>query len=78
LTTNIDRKANPLHINFHELFDIIRDVKTARTLREKLFYVFGDPGDVADYKKGIAPALDPKEPQRRFDQQHVISPSDVT
>lgn len=51
LTKNIDHKANPLHINFHELTDIIRDVKGAKNLKEQLFYIFGDPADIAKYKK---------------------------
>lgn len=51
LTTNINHKANPLHINFHELIEIIKDVKKAKGLKETLFYIFGDPGDVALYKK---------------------------
>jgi hypothetical protein len=31
--------------------DIIRDVRSADNLREKFFYVFGDPGDIGAYKK---------------------------
>lgn len=51
LTHNIDHKHDPIHINFHEYYDIIKDVKQARTFREKLFYIFGDPGDIAAHKQ---------------------------
>ena len=51
LTTNIEHKANPIHINFHELVDIVRDVKNSKSTKEKLFFIFGDPIDVAAYKK---------------------------
>lgn len=47
ITTNIENKANPLHINFHEYIDMFRDVKNAKGWRKKLFYIFGDPIDVA-------------------------------
>ena len=55
ITTNIGNKANPLHINFHEYVDMIRDVRKAKTFREKMFYLFGDPVDIAMMKKELAP-----------------------
>ncbi|HEX5169485.1 MAG TPA: sterol desaturase family protein [Cyclobacteriaceae bacterium] len=51
LTTNIQHKANPLHINFHEFADMIKDVKCAKGVRTKLFFVFGSPSKIALYKK---------------------------
>lgn len=51
ITTNIDHKANPLHINFHEFMDMIKDVRAAKGLKEKLFFIFGDPADIGSYKK---------------------------
>jgi sterol desaturase/sphingolipid hydroxylase (fatty acid hydroxylase superfamily) len=51
ITKNIGHQHNPIHINFHEYVDIIRDVKAASTFREKLFFIFGDPGEIAGYKK---------------------------
>lgn len=51
ITTNIDRKANPLHINFHEINDMIQDVRSAKSLRQKWFFVFGSPGLVMNLKK---------------------------
>jgi sterol desaturase/sphingolipid hydroxylase (fatty acid hydroxylase superfamily) len=49
ITDNISNKANPLHINFHEYVNIIRDVKQAKGLRRKLFFIFGDPSKIAQY-----------------------------
>ncbi|WP_420152628.1 sterol desaturase family protein [Siphonobacter sp.] len=51
ITTNISNKANPLMINFHEVADIIKDVKGAKGLRKKLFYIFGSPIKVDEEKK---------------------------
>lgn len=51
LTHNIDKKGNPFHINFHEYADMIRDIRAARTWREKLFFTFGDPAKIAALKK---------------------------
>jgi sterol desaturase/sphingolipid hydroxylase (fatty acid hydroxylase superfamily) len=55
VTHNIGTKHNPLHINFHEYVDMIKDVLQAQTLREKLFYIFGDPALIADYKVSQLP-----------------------
>ncbi|NLY92665.1 MAG: sterol desaturase family protein [Myxococcales bacterium] len=43
LTTNIET-FNPLRIAFHEWAAMIRDVRTAKTLRGALGYIFGPPG----------------------------------
>jgi sterol desaturase/sphingolipid hydroxylase (fatty acid hydroxylase superfamily) len=51
ITSNIANKANPLHINFHEYADMIRDVKEAKGLKAKLFFIFGDPIKIAQVKK---------------------------
>lgn len=51
LTHNISRKDNPIHINFHEYADIVRDVLKARGWRRKLFYIFGDPEKVGNAKR---------------------------
>ena len=58
LTHNIEHKANPLHINFHEYADMIRDVKRAKGIRRKLFYIFGDPIRIAEEKKQPAGKVD--------------------
>lgn len=51
ITTNIDNKANPLHINFHELKDMIKDVRQANGLRQKWFFMFGSPVRIMNLKK---------------------------
>jgi sterol desaturase/sphingolipid hydroxylase (fatty acid hydroxylase superfamily) len=50
LTHDIEKKANPLHINFHEYRDIFHDVKKAKYWKQKLFFIFGDPGKIAHAK----------------------------
>jgi sterol desaturase/sphingolipid hydroxylase (fatty acid hydroxylase superfamily) len=47
ITHNIEHKANPLYINFHEYIDMWRDVKSAKGLRKKFFYLFGNPIAIA-------------------------------
>ncbi|MCD9014174.1 sterol desaturase family protein [Parachryseolinea silvisoli] len=51
ITHNIDHKHDPIHINFHEYYDIIRDVRQADGWREVLFYIFGNPSDIDTYKR---------------------------
>lgn len=51
ITTNIDNKANPIIINFHEYVDIFHDVRSAKGLRRKLFFIFGSPIKIAEEKK---------------------------
>jgi len=43
ITTNIENKANPFHINFHEYKDMWQDIKKAKSFRKKLFFIFGSP-----------------------------------
>ena len=43
LTTNIGT-YNPVRIAFHEWLDMARDVRYARSWRERWMYTFGDPG----------------------------------
>ncbi len=51
ITTNIENKANPIIINFHEYVDMWKDVKGAKGFKRKIFFLFGDPIDVAREKK---------------------------
>ena len=51
LTTKIEHKLDPLHLNFHEYQDMWNDVKKAKGFKEKWFYIFGSPGDIAKLKK---------------------------
>jgi sterol desaturase/sphingolipid hydroxylase (fatty acid hydroxylase superfamily) len=57
ITHNIDHKHDPIHINFHEYYDIVRDVKQADGWREGLFYIFGNPSDIDTYKRRKAGLL---------------------
>jgi len=52
ITKNLEHahKHDPIHINFHEYVDMLRDIKKARTWREGFFFVFGDPEDIYQYK----------------------------
>jgi hypothetical protein len=43
ITHNIGRKHDPIHINFHEYVDLLKDLRTAKSWRERLFFIFGDP-----------------------------------
>lgn len=51
VTNKIDVSLNPIYLNFHEFSDIIKDVKKAKGLRKKLFYIFGSPTAIANEKK---------------------------
>lgn len=68
LTHNISQKGNPIHINFHECVDMYNDIKNSKTFKEKLFYFFGDPESISDYKKKQKEALEIGE-----NSQHVSS-----
>lgn len=52
ITHNEGPSYNPFYINFHEYIDIFNDVRKAETVAEKLFYIFGDPDQIAKFKKG--------------------------
>ena len=53
ITTNIENKSNPIYLNFHEYRDIWRDVLKAKGFKRKMFYLFGDPIDVAKEKSTV-------------------------
>ncbi|MBA2499216.1 MAG: sterol desaturase family protein [Chitinophagaceae bacterium] len=50
VTHPIENKSNPLYINFHEYLDMWKDVKKAKGLKMKLFFIFGDPIDIDKFK----------------------------
>jgi sterol desaturase/sphingolipid hydroxylase (fatty acid hydroxylase superfamily) len=75
ITHNIDHKHDPIHINFHEYVDMIRDVKNASNLREKLFYIFGDPEDIAHAKHQQTEVITRKIPSLTVDT--VLQPKNV-
>jgi hypothetical protein len=53
ITQNIQHKANPIYINFHEYYDMFRDAWNASGWRRKMFFIFGDPSKVAEFKKKL-------------------------
>jgi len=55
ITTKIDETINPLYLNFHEYKDMVADVKSAKGLRQKLFFIFGSPSKIAKAKNKAAP-----------------------
>lgn len=61
LTTNITNKANPFYINFHEYVDMFRDIKNAKTWKEKWFYFWGSPYQVMLKKKALMEAEEAKK-----------------
>jgi hypothetical protein len=57
LTTKIGNRSNPLFLNFHELSDMVRDVKEAKGWKRKLFFVFGSPTDIYHEKLKLKQAV---------------------
>lgn len=51
ITTEVGSKANPLILNFHEYCDIWKDIKSTKSFRRKLFFIFGNPINIAKEKK---------------------------
>jgi sterol desaturase/sphingolipid hydroxylase (fatty acid hydroxylase superfamily) len=49
ITKALPEKSNPLHINFHEYYDILRDLKVVANWKTKLFVIFGDPAKIDRY-----------------------------
>ena len=50
ITTTLKNKANPFSINFHEYGEMIKDVRSVKSMREKLFFIFGNPINIARQK----------------------------
>lgn len=71
VTQNITNKSNPIHINFHELVDIWKDLRTADSWRLRFFYLFGDPGDVARLKKEKEERAESSIEQNGSDKDHT-------
>lgn len=62
ITNGVPSKINPLILNFHEYADMWKDIRSTKSWRKKLFYVFGDPIDIAIEKKekvSNEPAIQP-------------------
>lgn len=60
LTHELEHRGNPLYVNFHEYIDMWRDMKNAKGLRKKLFYLFGNPIDIAQEKKNKEKIMEPE------------------
>jgi sterol desaturase/sphingolipid hydroxylase (fatty acid hydroxylase superfamily) len=58
LTKNVD-SYNPFTLEYHEYVNIIRDVRAATRLRDKLGYVFGPPGWAPKAVQTLDPAPQP-------------------
>ncbi len=52
LTTPI-HSDNPFYLVFHEAVDIVKDVKSAKGFRQKMWFLFGRPVEIAKYKKKL-------------------------
>ncbi len=46
LTNKIGNRLNPIFLNFHEYQDMIEDVKHAKGIQKKWFYIFGSPSAI--------------------------------
>ncbi len=51
ITTNIENKANPFFINFHEVKEMIQDVRGAKGFKRKVFFLFGSPVKIMQEKE---------------------------
>lgn len=76
ITTNIENKANPFHINFHEYNDMWQDVRRAKSFRKKWFYIFGSPVKVAMEKKRLAELSENVEEKQK--DYRLIKPAQET
>lgn len=53
LTHQLKNKSNPFYINFHEMIDMWHDVRKAKGIRKKMFFLFGNPIEIAREKNKI-------------------------
>lgn len=53
ITSEVPSKINPLVLNFHEYQEMWRDIKSTKSFKQKLFYIFGDPIEIAIKKKSL-------------------------
>ncbi|HYK76785.1 MAG TPA: sterol desaturase family protein [Daejeonella sp.] len=51
ITTGVQSKINPFILNFHEYRDMYQDVKQARGIGQKLYFVFASPAKISKYKQ---------------------------
>jgi hypothetical protein len=53
LTTPV-HSGNPFFLVFHEAIDIVNDVRKAKTWKERFWYIFGSPVEIAAAKRNAA------------------------
>lgn len=53
ITSEVPSKINPLVLNFHEYKEMWQDIKSTKSFKQKLFYIFGDPIEIAIKKKSL-------------------------
>lgn len=68
LTKNLET-YNPVHVLFHEWKDMIRDVRSAPGLKNKLMYIFGPPGWSHDGRKLTSNQMRLAESEVKKDKQ---------
>lgn len=73
ITTNIVNKANPFFINFHEIKDMITDVRTAKGFRRKMFFIFGSPVKIMQEKERAKAEAALQQAPREAALQHDIA-----
>lgn len=76
LTTNIEHKANPIHINFHEYQAIWQDMRSTKSFRKKMFYLFGSPIKIDNEKKGKLKSLENVKAYE-IEETSVVAAADV-
>lgn len=50
ITSEMESKTNPIYLNFNEYREMWTDVKQADGWKQKMFYIFGDPAEIARVK----------------------------
>lgn len=53
ITKDVGSKVNPITLNFHEYRDIWNDIKSTKSFRRKLFFIFGNPSEIERKKKSF-------------------------
>lgn len=55
LTNKIGDRLDPIFLNFHEFVDMVKDIRKAKGIREKIFYAFASPAKIHQKKTGKFP-----------------------
>lgn len=54
ITTEVGSKSNPIALNFHEYKDIWNDIKSTKSFKRKIFFIFGNPIAIARERESTA------------------------